>query len=272
MQRVVAAFLLSISLFGMTDSARSAEDIPVDVELVLAVDLSLSMMPEELEIQRAGYSSALRDPAVIRAMLSGIHGRVAMTFVEWAGFGEQVVVIPWQLIASADDADRFADQLKSQRRSGWRRTSLSGALAFSASLFEENGFSSVRRIIDISGDGPNNDGPIVTLARDATVGRGITVNGLPLMTQIGLMGVFNIDDLDSYYQECVIGGPGSFVLPVVGWDQFASAVRRKLVLELSGRVPSRAKDKRPQLIGFHRTSGGYDCLIGEKLWEMQYGR
>lgn len=269
----MAIFSLFALLAGACGTARAADETPVDVELVLAVDLSLSMMPEELEIQRAGYAAAFRDDAVIRAMLSGLRGRVAITFVEWAGAAEQAVVVPWQQIASAEDAYLFADKISAQRRVGWKRTSLSGALAFAAFLFEDNGFRSARRIVDISGDGPNNDGPAVTLARDAALRRGITVNGLPLMTRIGLMGLFEIDDLDAYYRECVIGGAGAFVIPVLRWDQFAGAIRRKLVLELSGDLPAdRDEDRTPHLVSASANSTGYDCLIGEKLWDKQFGR
>ena len=273
MRPLLAIVAMIALLSGAPGPTRAADDIPVDVELVLAVDLSLSMMPEELEIQRSGYAAALNDPAVVRAMLSGLRGRVAITFVEWAGFGDQAVVVPWQEISSIADAQRFAEQISARRRGGWRRTSLSGALAFSASLFDNNGFTSPRHIIDISGDGPNNDGPAVTLARDAAINRGITVNGLPLMTRIGLMSVFEIDDLDQYYSECVIGGPGSFVIPVFRWNQFLSAVRRKLVLELSGKMPDRDQKPRPtRLLNARLVSNHYDCLIGEKLWEKQFGR
>ena len=274
MRRLLAAIGLSALLVSAAGSTRASDDVAVDVELVLAVDLSLSMMPEELEIQRAGYAAALRDPAVVRAMLSGLRGRIALTFIEWAGRGDQAIVVPWQLIASQEDAERFAGRLSAQRRSGWRRTSLSAALTFSTIQFENNGFHSIRRIIDISGDGPNNDGPVVTAARDLAVQRGITVNGLPLMTRMGLMSAFDIDDLDQYFKECVVGGAGAFVLPVFGWDQFAAAVRRKLVLELSGKpaFPDNRKRELPQLVSMVQTSNHYDCLIGEKLWEMQFGR
>lgn len=269
----MAIITLLTLLVGACGTSRAADETPVDIELVLAVDLSLSMMPEELEIQRAGYAAAFRDDAVIRAMLSGLRGRVAITFVEWAGATEQAVVVPWQQIASAEDARRFADKISAQRRIGWKRTSLSGALAYAAFLFENNGFRSVRRIVDISGDGPNNDGPAVTLARDSALSRGIVVNGLPLMTRIGLMGAFEIDDLDAYYRECVIGGAGAFMIPVHRWDQFAGAIRRKLVLELSGNLPAeRIEYSPPQLVSVSDVSSSYDCLVGEKLWEKQFGR
>lgn len=268
MNRMLPFLAVLAFLFGTQGDLRARAETPVDIELVLAVDLSLSMMPEELEIQRAGYAAALRDPAVVRAMLGGLHGRVAITFVEWAGKGDQAVLVPWALISSAGDADAFAGRITAERRLGWRRTSLSSALAYSAALFENNGFKGLRRIIDISGDGPNNDGAIVTLARDAVVDRGITVNGLPLMTRIGLMTVFDIRDLDVYYRECVIGGPGAFVIPVHDWDQFAAAVRRKLVLEMSGRVPSDRPAARLRRIAFE--PDGYDCLVGEKLWQQRF--
>lgn len=241
--------------------AMATDEQAVDVELVLAVDMSLSMTREELEIQRAGYESALTNPAVIRAIRSGLHGQVAITFVEWSGAGQQRVVVPWHLVAGEEDASRIAANLRAERELGWRRTSISGALQFAASLFDNNGFASQRRIIDISGDGPNNAGIPVTFARDSVIRQGIVINGLPLMTGLGYVSSLEFDDLDRYYEECVVGGPGSFVMPVRKWEEFAETVRRKLVLELSGGEPA------PRI---RLASGGvYDCLIGEKLWQQR---
>lgn len=260
--RRVARWLVACAAFLSVTGALRADEQAVDVELVLAVDVSLSMMHEELEIQRAGYAAALSDPAVIDAMLGGLHGQVAITFVEWSGDGQHRIVVPWHLIASAEDARTVAEGIRSERPQGWRRTSISGAIGYSASLFEDNGFRSLKRIIDISGDGPNNDGGPVIAARDAAVERGIVINGLPLLTRMGFMSAFEIGDLDEYYRHCVIGGPGAFVMPVTAWEHFPETVRRKLVLELSGSLPA-------AIIRVAAGLATYDCLIGEKLWQQQ---
>ncbi|MEM7745124.1 MAG: DUF1194 domain-containing protein [Pseudomonadota bacterium] len=237
----------------------TAEDIFVDVELVLAVDVSRSMTPRELGIQRAGYAAALTSPDVLAAIQSGPHGRVAITYVEWAGSLSQRTVVEWTLVATPADAEALASRITAHFDNALRRTSISGAIDHAATLFEGNGFRSLRRVIDVSGDGPNNQGRPVTSARNAAVAQGIVINGLPLMTKEGLGAQWHLDDLDLYYQDCVIGGPAAFVIPVVNWAHFPDAVRQKLVLELVGLPPTRivpVQSREP-----------YDCLVGEKIWE-----
>ncbi len=260
--RRVATWLMTCAIcMSLSIGAHPADEQPVDVQLVLAVDTSLSMTREELEIQRAGYASALTHPAVLAAIRTGFYGQVAMTFVEWSGTDQQRVVVPWHLVATREDAAVIAGQIRAERQPGWRRTSISSALQFAAQLFAGNGFSSDRKIIDLSGDGPNNAGVPVTFARDSVVRQGITINGLPLMTGLGYDTALEFEALDRYYEECVIGGPGAFVMPVAAWEEFAETVRRKLVLELSGAEPS------PRM---QRVSGAiYDCLVGEKLWQQR---
>ncbi|EKF20931.1 DUF1194 domain-containing protein [Nitratireductor pacificus] len=232
----------------------------VDVELVLAVDVSLSMSAGELEIQRRGYAAALTHKEVIDAILDGAHGKIAITYFEWAGSLSQHVIVPWTVIASAEDAMLVAERLSARPPNSARRTSISGALQFAGDLFAESGFRGMRRVVDISGDGPNNQGVPVVAARDALTSAGITVNGLPLMTNGGLTSSFDVDDLDRYYRECVIGGPGAFMIPVNDWTQFPEAIRRKLVLELAWK-----SDESPPLL-LAQAEGGYDCMIGEKMW------
>ena len=238
-------------------AARAQE--AVDVELVLAVDVSLSMSVDELEIQRKGYAAALTHKEVIDAILDGVHGKIAITYFEWAGSFSQHVIVPWTVVASAEDAVRVATQLSAKPPNSARRTSISGALQFAGDLFAESGFRGLRRVVDVSGDGPNNQGTPVVAARDALTSAGITVNGLPLMTNGGLTSSFDVHDLDVYYRECVIGGPGAFMIPVNDWSQFPEAIRRKLVLELAWRDD----DPLPVILA---QTGGYDCLIGEKMW------
>jgi len=240
-------------------SPSSGAPLEVDVELVLAVDVSRSMAPSELEIQRRGYADALTSPEVLGAIGDGMLGRIAITYVEWAGAGSQHVVVPWTLIESRAQAEAIARSLTADFSASMRRTSISGALDFGRQSIAANDFRGSRRVIDVSGDGPNNDGRPVLEARDRALAEGIVINGLPLMTQdgIGFRGQ-QVAHLDIYYRDCVIGGPGAFVVPVTDWSQFAGAVRRKIVLELAGPplplarlIPAQAQP-------------ATDCMIGEK--------
>ncbi|MCV0397347.1 MAG: DUF1194 domain-containing protein [Rhizobiaceae bacterium] len=250
---------------AVAQDSRDAQAQRVDVELVLAVDVSLSMSPQELAIQRDGYAAAITDEDVLGAILDGAHGRIAVTYFEWAGDFVHNVVVPWMAIGSRADAQAFAEALTANPPGSARRTSISGALDFASGQFDDNGFEGFKRIVDISGDGPNNQGRPVLEARADILAKGIIVNGLPLMTTGGYSSVFDVKDLDLYYENCVIGGPGAFLVPVNDWSQFPEAVRRKLVLELAsaprGRymaaavVPAQAEP-----------DADYDCLIGEKRW------
>lgn len=255
---------LALTLF-LAPQSYAAD--PVDVELVLAADVSLSMSPDELEIQRHGYATALTDPNVLRAIAEGVHGKIAVTYFEWAGATSQHVIIPWTVIASRADAERIAEKLVALPSHQSRRTSISSALTFAADLFAESGFSGMKRVIDISGDGPNNEGHPVDATRDAVVGQGIAINGLPVMTKGTELKPYEVDGLDAYYSACVIGGPGAFVMPVSGWAQFPETIRRKLLLEIASRPPSGSDgdEKLPVILAQAKPS--YDCLIGEKLWQ-----
>lgn len=252
------AAALAAALVPAVASAQEA----VDVELALAVDVSLSMSPGEMEIQRRGYAEALTHETVIRAIEDGVHGRIALAYFEWAGDFSQRVLVPWTVIASAEDAIRVAEMLTASPPRSARRTSISGAIDFAADLFAESGYSGIRRVLDISGDGPNNQGRPVTEARDELTAAGITINGLPLMTNEGFSTSYDVAELDRYYSECVIGGPGAFMIPVNDWSQFPEAVRRKLIIELAG---NEAHEFRPQVIPV-QAQPAYDCLIGEKMW------
>lgn len=254
---------LLLSLLCLTVPAR-ADMLEVDVELFLAVDVSRSMSPSELEIQRRGYAEALASDDVADAISNGLIGAIAITYVEWAGANSQREIIPWTVITNQAEARAVADQVAANFDPSLRRTSISGALAHAAHSIESNAFYGLRRVIDVSGDGPNNDGAPVLAARADVLAQGITINGLPLMTRDGLGMRWHLEDLDAYYENCVIGGPGAFVIPVLSWDQFAAAVRRKLVLEIAGYQPP-ARIIRAQNRG--DTGPTYDCLIGEKIWQ-----
>ncbi|MGD9294293.1 MAG: DUF1194 domain-containing protein [Roseobacter sp.] len=250
--RLVLFFLM------LLPSVLRAQDLEVDVELFLAVDVSRSMTEEELDIQRLGYAEALTSPDVLRAIQSGLLGRIAVTYVEWAGNEAHRVVVPWTLLSTAEQAQEIAETIVLTQASGMRRTSISGAIDYAAADFDGNGFSGLRRVIDISGDGPNNQGAPVTESRDAAVAQGFIINGLPLMTVDMLSEFWGIPDLDVYYTRCVIGGPGAFVLPVLEWDQFPGAVKRKLILEISQTTPRVVPVQ-------YVPPEPYDCLIGEKM-------
>ncbi|MEL7163865.1 MAG: DUF1194 domain-containing protein [Pseudomonadota bacterium] len=252
--------LIALLLFGLIGTCLSAQSrVEVDVELVLAVDVSRSMQPFELEIQRRGYAAALASDEVARAIAKGPLGRIALTYVEWAGSYDQRTIVPWTLIETQTQARAFADQLVLNFSDGMRRTSISGALAFAAAEIDSNTYDGLRRVIDISGDGPNNMGLGVTTARDKALAAGITINGLPLLTRDdSLFSRWDIPDLDAYYRACVIGGPGAFVLPVTDWSEFEAAVRRKLVLEIGTG---------PTLLWHAQSTAPYNCRIGEEIWD-----
>ena len=178
---------------------------PVDLELVLAVDVSYSMDLDEQRLQRDGYVEAFRDPMIIKAIQSGQHGRIAVTYIEWAGWDVQEIVVPWTIVDGPETGEALARRLVQAPISRQRRTSVTGALVFSERQFGKGGFSGERRVIDVSGDGPNNSGPPVEPARDAVVAKGVVINGLPIVLKTG--GPFDIPNLDEYYANCVVGGP-----------------------------------------------------------------
>jgi len=255
---VGACAALAAGWLGLAQAA--GQGTAVDLELVLAVDASVSMDREEQELQRAGYVAAFRDPALIEAITSGGHGRIAVTYVEWGGAQAQQVLVPWMLIDGQAAAGAFAQALEAAPMGRLPCcTSVSGALVFSHPFFEQNGYEGVRRVVDISGDGPNNQGAPVTAARDLLISGGITINGLPIMTKARVGGTLAIPDLDIYYEDCVIGGPSAFVVPVTDARLFATAIRRKLILEIVGREP------RVIPAQFKRSAPRVDCLLGERL-------
>lgn len=244
-------------------SPAMTRDLTVDLELVLAVDVSLSMDLEEQRLQRDGYVSALRDPAVQRAVLGGGHGRIALTYMEWAGAAIQQVVIPWRLLDTHQKIEAFAADLAALPIARARRTSISMALNRASALFGTAGYRGVRRVVDVSGDGPNNAGPPVTRERDTAVAQGIVVNGLPIMIRPSSAGSwFDIAQLDVYYRDCVIGGPGAFVLPVRDTAELTEAIRKKLILEISEPLFS------PRLVPVQASEPNrVDCMVGERRWQ-----
>ncbi|MEA2818370.1 MAG: hypothetical protein QOJ86_374, partial [Bradyrhizobium sp.] len=186
----------------------------VDVELVLAVDVSYSMDMDELAIQREGYAQAIVSKEFLQALKTGPNGKISVTYFEWAASSDQKIIIPWRVIDGPETADAVANEIMKTPIRRASRTSISGAINFAMPLFDENPYRGLRRVIDISGDGPNNNGAPVTGARDAAIGKGITINGLPIMVKEPSYSTMDIDNLDFYYEDCVIGGPGAFVVTI----------------------------------------------------------
>jgi hypothetical protein len=237
----------------------------VDVELVLAVDISYSMDPDELALQREGYVKALTSTEFLNALRQGIHGKIAVTYFEWAGASEQRVVVPWRVVDGPESADSVATEITRAPIRRAARTSISGALLFGMNLFETSGQRGIRRVIDVSGDGANNSGQIVTIARDEVVSRGITINGLPVMLKRPSYSTMDIELLDEYYEDCVIGGPAAFVVPVKDRDKFVEAIRTKLVLEIATLTPS------TRVMKASAANPRVPCTIGERVWQERWG-
>ncbi len=278
--RAILALFLGLSLASGLSARASAQAVAVDLHLVLAVDVSWSMDPDEQRLQRDGYVDALRDPAVIKAIQSGPNGKIAITYFEWAGAEIHFMVVPWTIIDGARVAHQLADVLAERRISRHRMTSISSALEYAHRLLKEAPGTAVRRVVDVSGDGPNNSGTSpVTLVRDALVADGVIINGLPIMLKVGTDGGFSygfgqdIADLDDYYSNCVTGGPGSFVIPIRKREEFSTATRQKLLQEISS-LPSLSPPRvmktqyAPPLGG--PAQGAYDCLVGERNWRRYY--
>jgi hypothetical protein len=258
MLRAMIILVVSTAFWSMALARAHAANMPVDLELVLSVDVSRSMDGDEQKLQRDGYVAAIQHPDVLDAIAHGLYRRIALTYVEWAGPQMQQTVVDWQLIDGPAAAKAFAEQLSRAPSQALRGTSIANALAFAAPHFDNNEFEGVRRVVDVSGDGPNNMGLPLESTREQVVAQGITINGLPIMIK-SVGGFASITNLDVYYEDCVIGGPGAFLIVIRSADQFADAIRRKLMLEIAGG-PSE----------FQPAAGAapqkrIDCLIGEKL-------
>ncbi|MBT3553921.1 MAG: DUF1194 domain-containing protein [Rhodospirillaceae bacterium] len=211
---------------------------PVDLELVLAIDVSGSVDFEEAALQRDGYVRAINSPAFAKAVAGGVLGRIAVTYVEWAGDDVQATVLDWRVIDGAASARAFAKALGAAPISTGPWTSISDAISFAVPLLESNAFQGTRRVIDISGDGPNNVGAPVTEARAAAIAKGITINGLAIINdRLQPSGRPQLKDLDRYYAACVIGGPGAFLVAAKDFQDFGRAIRHKLLFEIAGIGP-----------------------------------
>ncbi len=263
------ALFLTVSI----GAGLAAKEKPVDLELLLAVDVSGSVDAEEALLQRNGYLGALRNPEVIAAIKSGMLGRIALSYVEWAGLGYYKVIVDWTEIHDEASAVAFADKLAAAPIVTAHRTSVSDAIDLSVPRFTGNGFEGTRRILDVSGDGSNNYGRLVTDARDDAVAAGITVNGLPIVTDQTNAVYPTIPDIDLFYRDCVIGGPGAFYVVANGFEDFDRAVRKKLILEIAGRTPptesqraAASPDFGPSRLWRVAERESPPCNIGEWRW------
>jgi hypothetical protein len=244
---------------------RSPSAMPVDTELVLAVDVSYSMDPEEQALQREGYIAAITSREFMQALRGGINAKVALTYFEWAGPQDQKIIVPWRLIDGPETADGVASEIARAPYRRASRTSISGALQFAKPMFDASGFNGIRRVIDVSGDGANNSGIPVAMARDDALAAGITINGLPIMLTRPNTFTMDIDNLDVYYEDCVIGGPGAFIIPINTREQFKEATRAKLVLEIAGRVPAH------RVVPVQARNPRVSCTVGEQMWRDRWG-
>ncbi|MCX7297385.1 MAG: DUF1194 domain-containing protein [Hyphomicrobiales bacterium] len=244
---------------------RSPGAVQVDVELVIAVDVSYSMDPEEQALQREGYIQALTSREFLTALREGANGKIAIIYFEWAGANDQKIVMPWRLIDGPEAADAVAAEIARAPYRRASRTSISGALKFAKPLFDNSGYRGLRRVIDVSGDGANNSGDLVALTRDDVLSAGITINGLPIMLNRPNFGSVDINELDIYYEDCVTGGAGSFVIPIRDRSEFVKATRTKLVLEIASREPE------ARIIPASADKPRISCTIGEKMWQDRWG-
>ena len=262
---IVAGASLAAPRIAEMPGAKGGRAVEVDVELVMAVDISYSMDYDELALQREGYVQALTSTEFLNALKQGTNAKVAVTLVEWAGVNDQRIVLPWRLIDGPASAETVAAEMAKAPVRRAYRTSIAGALMFAAALFEGNGFRGIRRVIDVSGDGTNNQGPIVTQVRDDVIAKGITINGLPIMLKEPQPNSIDIKDLDIYYEDCVIGGPGAFVVPIREREKFKDAIRTKLVLDIA------ALPAEPRVIPAAAASPRISCTIGEQMRQRRWG-
>jgi len=259
----IAAVAAPTSAPRLADSSPNA--VPVDVELIVAVDVSYSMDPDEQALQREGYILALTSREFMQALKNGIHVKVAIIYFEWAGSWDQKVIVPWRLIEGPESADAVANEIARAPYRRASRTSISGALLFAGPLFDNRGDRGLRRVIDVSGDGANNHGPLVTGARDEVLAAGVTINGLPIMLKRPYGGTMDIENLDVYYEDCVIGGPAAFVIPIREREKFIEATRTKLVLEIAGQAPP------ARVVPASSAAPRVPCNIGERMWQERWG-
>jgi hypothetical protein len=267
----------ALALLFAANPAKAAER--VDVALVIATDVSYSVDEDEARFQREGAIAAFRDPDVIKAIRSGPLGRIAVAYLDFSSANSNRVLANWHVIRDKESSEAFADMLAGARRTYGVQTSISSGIEMAMRLHDANEYIAEKRVIDVSGDGPNNEGRLVEQARDEAVAKGIIVNGLPIMTEADKYDTYYLEDLDKYYAGCVIGGPGSFIQVAKGFQDLARALRRKLILEISDARPAQpqtgfikvaASTDAPATVRPQKKKYVYEkgCDIGER---MRYG-
>ncbi len=264
-------YLLALLLLFLLPAQLAGEPIKVDLELVIATDVSRSIDEDEARLQREGVAAALRSPYILAAIRSGYHKQIAISYIDYSSRAFNEIIVDWRIIKDKASADGFANSLINEPLTFGRRTSISDALEMAAKMIGDNNIDGRRRVIDIAGDGPNNHGRLVEDVRHDVVRKGITINGLPIINNNQGFGTrFNLPDLDKYYRGCVIGGPGAFLVIARDFPDFARAIRRKLIFEIA-----RASSPKALIIPAAATSGpitgsGYTykkgCDIGERIW------
>src|SRR5258706_2164468 len=239
MRHLFAAALAA--LLALAAPAPEARAEAVDLALVLAIDVSRSIDDVEAALQRQGYIAALTNPKVVQAIQSGAIGRIALTYVEWAGVDYQQTVVPWTTIAGRQDAEAVAAAILAAPHRSVSWTSISGAIDYSRRLLANSGYEAGRHVIDVSGDGRNNSGRPAELARDDAVAEGITINGLPILNDRANFGRPPEADLDLYYEHAVIGGPGALLILARDFNAFGAAILSKLIKEIAGDPATAAR-------------------------------
>lgn len=261
--RLIVCAALMVGVASIAPASRAAEGEEVDVVIALAVDISYSMDPDEQALQKNGYVEALNSPEVLRAIQQGMIGKIAVAYFEWANSFDQRMVVPWTIIDGPASAKAVTDRILASPLRRAQRTSISGAIEFGQKLIESAPYRPLRKVLDISGDGPNNNGTLVEIARSKALAAGIVINGLPIMLKRGGAGWGDIENLDAYYQDCVVGGPGSFMIAIKERDQFVPATRSKIIREvadLTSRDVEYVQDRRKA-----------DCGIGERMQRERWG-
>jgi len=292
----VLVYLFTFVLLALPSAAQDRKD--VDLALALGIDISGSIDPDEAKLQRQGYVMAFRDPVIVKAILGGPNGRIAVAYYEWSDSWMQKLLIDWTLLDSEQAIAAFAQRLDEAPISIARRTSISGAIRYAIPLFGRNPYDPQRKVLDISGDGSNNDGGLVTDMRYEALKEKIVINGLPIMNdRPNPFGFPNEEDLDRYYLACVTGGPRSFVEVAHNFEDFPRAVRKKLLQEVADRGPhsdfdigglgplpegtrlAQVRRQRPQdeedYTKFVRPEYELGCDVGEKrsreFWQRRFG-
>lgn len=241
--KIFSTGLTAILALSPVPATAAAGAVTVDLELVFAADGSGSIDDEELRLQREGYATALSDPKVLQAIAGGTHGRIAVAFVEWGGPASQHTIADWTVIAGAADARAFGDALRRAPRAAWGYNSISEAIAYSAGLIDSNAIESDRKVIDVSGDGPQIGGRPLDLVRDSVVAGGVTINALVVANR-GVVARMSGEALEEHYRNDVIGGIGAFVVVADDEKGFTRTLLGKMIREIVDRDPTGAPGRR----------------------------